>query len=160
MEIIRPAHHLKAEAVHDWKEIQDEALEMKELIKRNDFKGLYSQGYALSHAQVSNQPKDFFVLNTAVELDKIGKLEKVFGHWCIINPKLLAGDEEVDFMEACMSFPFRAAKKTKRFFNIKVEYFTPGLLGLKRHVKQLIDIPAYIIQHELDHAQGRNIYNL
>ena len=159
MEIIQPAHHIVAAPVKNWKEIEKDALELRDFIRYNKFKGLWEKAYAISHAQVSNSPKNFFVLNEGMEN---GILKKMFGSWCIVNPEIIWKDDLylVDFKDACMSFPFRQPKNIQRYYIIKVKYYVPFLGFLRKKVKRFENIPAFIVQHEGEHSQGKNIYGL
>lgn len=155
MNIIRPAHNIVATKVKSWRSIKKEALELREFMKDIDKKveGHYKSAYAISHAQVSSNPKDFFVIDESHE-----ELLKLFGSWCIINLKVVKSSEEIHWDEACMSFPFRKPKNTYRMNKVTVKYRVP-FLWFTRPVKRKFDgLPAFICQHESDHANGKNIY--
>lgn len=154
MEIIFPAHNKPATPVENWKEIKKDALELQEFIKSGQFKGYYGTAYAISHTQVSEEPKRFFVINK----DKKYKLKKIFGSWCVVNLKIIKGEDLVEFTEACMSWPFRQPRKTERYFRVKVKYQIPFLGLLIPKTKKFKGLPAFICAHEADHAEGRNIY--
>jgi len=157
LEIILPAHHKHSQTVKNWKEISSDATEMRKMILANNFIGHYSGGFALAHSQVSNDPKKFFVINEVVQ---DGILLKTFKHWCIINLKIIKFGHPVSFEEACLSFPFRKVKKVNRMAKIKVIYQIPSYFGtMRKKKKELIDIAAFICQHELAHFVGKNIYN-
>ena len=166
MKIIRPYHHNPATKVENWEEIKDQALELREFIKNTKFEGYYERAYALSHAYVSKKPKDFFVVNDNIphemEDGKKGRsdfLVKGFGHWCIINPKIIKKDVPVPFPDGCFFFPYRKPKKLERFYYIVVEYFIPFWFGkLRKKVAKLEGIPAFIVQHEIEHSLGKDAY--
>lgn len=153
--IIQPAHNKSAMICKSWRYIKYEAESLRKFIKEAKFIGEYKSAYAISHAQVSYAPLHFFVINETI-LD--GRLKKWFGHWCVINIKILEGDDPVLFPEACMSFPYRQPKKTKRWNRIKVEYYIPFFWTWRRVRRRLRGLPAFIVAHELEHAIGQNIY--
>lgn len=153
MQILKPLGNQVAEKVKNWKEIRKDAQELKALINAGDYDGHWRDAYAISHVQVSRQPKDFFVLN---ELKT-----KVFGSWCVVNLKIIKQSGPCTYPEGCMSFMFREMKRVDRFDKITVTYWTPFLdLFLIPHRKTFKDLDAFICQHEFDHAQGKNIYGL
>lgn len=159
MKIIRPAHNLPATKVKSWKEIKDQALTLRQLIMNGGFEGMYSRAYAISHAQVSDEPKWFFVVNETLG-DKDGiNLVKKFGSWVVINMEILETSTPVWYNEACMSFPHRKPKNTDRFLNVKVRYQIP-VLGrfLIWRTRKFEGLCAFITQHEQDHAVGKSIY--
>ena len=81
MQIIKPCHNKIATKVKSWRSIKKEAFELREFINAKGFKGNWDDAFAISHTQVSEEPKRFFVLNEI----KI----KRWGHWCIINLKII-----------------------------------------------------------------------
>jgi len=155
MQILLPAHHKKSSKVKNWKEIKAEASELRELVNGKSSVGYYEASYAISHAQVSHEPKRYFVVN---ERAGTGKLRKIFGGWCIVNPEIIRARDPVIHTEACMSFPFRKEKGVNRFLEIEVKYRVPvwGFLFPKR--KKFKDLPAFILAHEIQHMEGKNIY--
>ena len=157
MKIIRPCHHKVAEKVKSWLSIKKEALELREFIKhtKENVEGYYKTAYAISHVQVSENPKNFFVLGEALRDDG---LVSVYGHWCIINLEIVAEEEPVWFTEACMSFPFRKEKPVARMKKVTVKYRVPFLWFTRPVTRKLAGLCAYIAQHESDHANGINIY--
>lgn len=64
----------------------------------------------------------------------------------------------VYYPEGCMSFPFRTAKNTERYFRIKVKYQIKGFFGLKTIEEWIEGLKAHIFQHEIDHFNAKNIY--
>lgn len=154
-QIIRPAHHKPATICKDWKSIKDKAEALRDLVRNGTFEGQYSSAYAISHAQVSNEPLSFFVINEEMQN---GELVKWFGHWCIMNIKILEKDDPVYWDEACMSFPHRAPRRTDRWNKIKVEYYVPFFRWQRKITRRFKGLPAFIAQHEFEHATGKNIY--
>jgi len=146
MQIIKP-HNRPSEQVKKYKEIKNEIKEMKELLEATDL------GVALAHAQVSETPKNFFIVRD--------KFKKFFNyHTVIINPKILYKNEKTMSMEGCLSFPYRKPISVVRFNNILIQYVSPCWVGcLHKHSYYLKELPAYIFQHEYDHCQGIDIYN-
>jgi peptide deformylase len=156
MHIIKPLTNKVSEKVKSWSQIKKEALELKEFMDAKKFEGQWKDAWAISHCQVSNEPKSFFVVNK--------KVEQKFGHWCIINLKIVKQTDPCLYPEACMSFMFRQPKKVKRFVKVTVTYSTPFLnlflVPRRRKFNGDKDIEAFIVQHESDHSHGQNIYNL
>lgn len=157
MNILRPAHGLLATRVKSWNEIKVEALELREFIKttENNVEGYWKKAYAISHAQVSYRPKDFFVVN-----EWYTDLIELFGTWCVINPKIIRSGEEVYWKEACMSFPHRQPTNVDRFNKIIIEYSIPFLWFTRTVRRKFIGLPAFICQHEIEHRDGKNIYKM
>jgi hypothetical protein len=60
--------------------------------------------------------------------------------------------------EACMSFPNRSKRDTERYYRIKVRYQIKGIFGLKTVTEWVEGLKAHMFQHEIDHAQGKNMY--
>jgi len=151
MKIIIPPHKKISTVVKNLKEIRQDALDMIELIEKNDFKeGVWKQAYALSHSQVSENPKTFFVINKTDP-----QIKKNFRKKIIINPVILEKAEEVFNKEACMSMPYRKSAKVKRYRKIKVIYYVPGWFGrLKKKVETCVGLKAFIFSHEIEHFNG------
>ena len=155
MDILRPAHNKVAEPVKSWRSIREEAQELREFVRRGKFTGNYSKAFAISQAQVSDKPLRYFVINEDVEN---GSLKKWFGGWCIMNLRILHAEDGIYWKEACMSFPHREPKNTDRFNKVKVEYRVPFLWGSRKVKRSFKGLPAFVCQHELDHANGINLY--
>jgi len=158
MEIILPPHLKPGSAVEDLKSIIQEAQEIKELIKSGKIfypGSKLTDAYAVAQPQVSNNPLRYFVLNP-IKKDII----KDFEGEVIVNPKILSKDKttRVMFPEGCLSYPFRDMKKVKRFTIIKVRYTIIGLLRNRTIEKDLNNISAIIFQHEMQHLNGKSIY--
>lgn len=81
----------------------------------------------------------------------IGSEEQIFKR-VFINPKLITmGGDMISLEEACLSIPGISAK-VHRPFMIALSWYDED----KEFNKQLfIDIPSRIIQHELDHLEGK-----
>ena len=154
MRIILPPHNKVASEVLSWEQIKNDAKLIREMVN-GKFDGNFTKAYSLAHAQVSEEPKTFFV----VSRDKKYGLEKILGHWCIINPKIIEASDRREIKEACMSFPLRDAKYVRRYFKVKVQYQVPGLFRLKKKTRTLVQVPAQIFQHEIEHSRGENIFH-
>jgi len=117
----------------------------------------HTECYAIAQPQASLKPLRYFVLNP-----KFTEIVKEFEGVIIVNPRLISKDRLTRFMnpEYCMSWPFRPTKKVKRFKNIEVEYlaFAAYKNEFIKVKKMLFDLPAIIMQHELQHLNGKNIY--
>lgn len=153
MKIIRPLTNIVSSKVKNWKQIRSEALELREFLKAKDFDGYWQDAFAISHTQVCKEPKNFFVVHD--------QLIKKFGHWCIINLKIIKKSKPCTFPEGCMSFPFRKEKRVDRFAEVLVLYYVPVFnLFLIPKWKKFKNLEAFICQHEFDHSKGENIYGL
>ncbi len=144
------------------KEIKSEMEDLRELVRHGKFEGHYARAYAISHAQVSTTPKHFFVINEDIETEIDGKkytLKQLFGHWCIINAEILNRSMPIEWEDACMSFPWRKPKRIERYAMVKAAYWIPFLGTWRKKEKMFKGLPALILQHELEHALGKNIYN-
>ena len=151
--ILHPLGNEVATKVKSWREIKKEALALLDFIDKKKFEGHWEDAYAISHAQVSREPKSYFVLNKMKE--------KKFGGRVIINCRMIKSSVPSIFPEGCMSFMFREMKKVDRFAHITVVYWTPFLnLFLIPHRKKFKNIESFIVQHELQHARGENIYGI
>lgn len=74
--------------------------------------------------------------------------------------ELIAGKKpnSAQYMEGCMSFPYRKAKKINRFNKIKVSYYVMERGRERRKTRWLEGLPSQVFQHEFDHIQGQNIF--
>ncbi len=155
MKILRPAHNFIAEKVKNWRQIKSEALELRKFIgmTQDVVEGHYKTAFAISHAQVSDKPLNFFVIN-----EKHKDLIKLFGSWCIINLRILKQEEPCYWKEACMSFPFNKPKNVDRYNKVTVRYSVPFLWFTIPQKRYFFGLPAFICQHENEHANGTNIY--
>jgi len=153
MDLIFPPHHFPSERVRSWWQIKRAAKEMERMIDAGGFGGKHPQAAALSHAQVSLKPLSFFVINKL--------LTKYFhGQRIIINARIASATGPVEFREGCMSYPMNGSTKTDRFNEVYVVYQLPTWYGgLKTVQQKLVGAPAFVVQHETDHAKGLHIYD-
>lgn len=152
MKIIQP-HKKIATKVTCFKDIYLDAAEIKEMMKTKEFRGNWKAAFSLHHSQVSNNPFDFFVVDESLSL--------YFGGYQVIcNPRILEADDMSSCKEGCMSFPFRPEKNTKRYQWVHAQFqvFSKVLKRMKTVTMDLTGLPAVILQHEMDHARGVNIY--
>jgi len=70
----------------------------------------------------------------------------------MFNPVLIRKDTPYETEEGCLSLP--GVRKTTRYRNIEVEYLDASW---KKHRQKYSGWTAQIIQHELDHLEGRII---
>lgn len=169
IKLIKP-HYNSSIPVSKYSEIKKDAEELLKLVDQ-EFEGSYAEAYALSHCQVREHPFAFFVLNS-----KIVKEWKAFPHRVIINPKIISVPAKAEVLddqgkvakirnemfieEACMWFPHRRPKKLRRYYQIRVQYQIPFFFGLfLRTITEDCDrLKAHILQHNIDHINGKNIY--
>ena len=69
----------------------------------------------------------------------------------MINPKILSFDEQRMMPESCLSFP-GVFEKIFRYNTVNVEY--TDITG-KRTAKKLTGLPAQVVQHEIEHLDGK-----
>ena len=160
MRIIIPPHLKAASKVEDPKDIISEAITIQKMIANRE---VYAPGskwdecFAVAQPQVSDRPLRYFVLNP-----KWKEIVKAFGGEIIVNPRLLSKDKStrIMFKEGCLSYPFRPIKKTKRFRKIEVTYVIITSKGQITEIpnKPLEEIPAIVFQHELEHLNGKSIW--
>lgn len=151
MQILKPLGNKISEKVKSWSQIKKEAWELKDFLDAKKFKGHWTDAFSISHCQVSNEPKCFFVVNK--------KKIKEFGHWCVINARIVKNEQPVTFSEGCMSFMYRKEANVERYAKITVTYQTPFLnLFLIPRRRVLKEIDAFIVQHEVQHFSGKSIY--
>ncbi|MCK5027371.1 MAG: peptide deformylase [Candidatus Pacebacteria bacterium] len=110
--------------------------------------GRYPMAHAIAHCQVDhNDPLRFFV---------------TYDGMVIINPKIVKRDSEtITIIEACYSFANREGKNIKRYAKIYVDYQFMKKKGdvVQRRDQLFEDTKARVVQHELDHFQGKSIYS-
>lgn len=152
-----PSHRFGSKTVKSYEEIERDALELRYL-SNGKFNGYYEQCFALHHSQVSRQPYNFFTVSKQVE----GR----FTSWLILNPKIISKDRDTKYKvkEGCMSFPLRTPTNVFRYKNVRISYqiYEQGVFGvplLKQIEENVEGLVAEIFQHEIDHANGKNIYD-
>ena len=69
----------------------------------------------------------------------------------LINPEIIASEGKQSFKEACLSVPGVAAE-VERAYWVKVKALTPK--G-QEEIFEFEGFPAVVVQHELDHLQGK-----
>ena len=116
---------------------------------------------ALHHAQVSGNPYKIFVIKRAIIGGKQNELV------AILNAKILEKDPESKrtVLEGCLSFPDRGDKKVQRCLKVKVRFDRPvpskedpKKIVLEEKIEWVEGTIAQIFQHEIQHANGFNIY--
>lgn len=156
MKLLNRLSHKPAAKVTSYGQIKAAAADMLTLLNADKFAGKYDNGFALHHAQVSNEPLNFFVTHRSWE----NVLPSI-----VVNAKIIERMEPLTFKEACLSFPFRDPIKTPRYWRVIVEYEEYSKArswfanGLRPQQMAFDGLAALIFQHENDHAIGKNIYN-
>lgn len=112
-------------------------------------KGKYPSGFAIAHSQIEDKkPLRFFVMHT-------GEL--------IINPVITRHTQHtVDSEEGCLSFENNPMVTIQRWNKIEVDYQTLNEKDKLTEIlhKKLSGKESKIYQHEIDHMDGKNIYNI
>jgi len=167
MKIITPPQNLKAAHVEIWSLIKKEAKDLVALIDARDFEGKWKDAFAISHAQVSDCPYSFFVIHR--EKAWIFSQNRV-----IINAKILSTEGKlIKSKEACMGYPHDKVSKVGRYHKIKFEFYVLRKMNKFKHIVslnfrnpklermelELTGLPAFIVQHEVDHSNGITIYD-
>lgn len=160
MKITIPPLKVKSDPVRTWNEIKKEAKELIVFLDARQFYGHWKDAFSISHVQVFNmgadplaRPKRFFVVHR--------DLAWMFGkNRVLINANILSGENKRRSREGCMGFPQENVTKVKRFSNIKVEFWVISgfFKKLKRIEMDLDGRAALIVQHEVQHFEGGNIY--
>jgi peptide deformylase len=160
MNIILPPHLKAAIKIEEPKLIIPEAIAIQKMILNREFVtpgSKWDECFAVAQPQVSSQPLRYFVLNP-----KWKKIVDAFGGEIIVNPRLLSKDKStrIMFKEGCLSYPFRPIKKVKRYRKIEVTYVIITGKGQITEIpnKILEEIPAIVFQHELQHLNGKSIW--
>ena len=104
--------------------------------------GIKAGAYAIAHCQVTdNDPLKFFVTNEG----------EIFINPYIINHTNVT----VDSKEGCMSFPLMPDIIVQRYHKITVNYLDANFIP---QVETFSGKMAKVLQHEIDHFEGVNIY--
>ena len=133
--------------------------------------GLYNSFYALAHAQcVNDDPLRFFVTNNKLAGDS-WFFNNPVKTLVIINPVITRHtNSPIESEEGCASYAFMPKTKVNRYNKCEVEYneldFYKNVDGTFKAVlsprkrAQLSGIVARVWQHEIDHMDGKYIYDL
>lgn len=158
MELLPKLPKIAAKKVTDFSFIREDARDMLLLLNADNFQGKYHDGFALSHAQVSEKPLQFFVTHRSWSAS--GTMPEI-----IINASIVYGMDKEPFREACLSWPHRDPKWKDRYWRIVVQFDVPSWTagmpfsnGLKHEEQTFDGIAAIIFQHEIEHARGIDMY--
>jgi peptide deformylase len=148
LEILPLAHNKPCETI---KEITPELVQIianmkARLEKPFAQKDGMAMGYALAHPQVcEDRPLRLFVARE-------GKLSGTV----FINPEIVWGEVEYPAQESCLSFPTMPPVIVRRYKKCLCRWF--DIYG-QEHKTEFWDVQAEIFQHEVEHLEGKNIYN-
>ena len=126
--------------------------------KRDTLKNFYMPSQVIVNARILEIPEKLSV-NKPVR-----KVVKKNG---VMTPEItIVPSEEKNLIgvpEACMSFPNRTSKTMARYYRIKVRYQYPskwfGLFWyLKTKTEWVEGLKAHVFQHEIEHAEGKNMF--
>lgn len=169
--------HVFAQPIRHFEAAVSDAREMITLMKEMSGEGRERNIFALHHSQVNPRPLNFFVLNFMLLPRKVGNKE-LFASSVICNARIIGTDvpkeilkqneitdykeqAKIPMSEGCASFPNRTPKYVPRYEWVKVAFEVPDEKDMTKFHKQELDLPgiyAQIFQHEIDHANGKNIY--
>ena len=167
MKTIIPPHLKAAHGVENISSIIPEAIEICKGIQDKIFSppgSQYTDCFAMAQPQVSDNPLRYFVINPVLG----ASVAKDLGGLVIINPHIISKDRTSRLMhpEGCMSYPFRAVKKVKRFNRIIVSYESIKDISNSKLItsdrieeKEISGMTAMVFQHELEHLNGQSIYS-
>ena len=146
MHIIPPHNNVSRPITpDDYRDVIRDAADMLELC--NTRHGLYPSGYAVAHAQVSENPLRFFVANN-------GNI--------VINPIIIRKTKTpVKRIEGCLSYPDNKPIEVMRSNKCEVEYevLNPIMRTTTKRTENMSGLQAQIFQHEIDHMDGHCIYD-
>lgn len=139
--IIEPHRVISREVTNaDVQRVMAEAEKMKQHIQGNCV--------ALAHSQIDDKdPLRFFLIQT-------GEI--------IVNATIVRHvDYTVDSIEGCMTYPGAKAVVRQRWHKVDVDFQTieEGTRLSGRMSKTFRGMQAFIMQHEIDHAEGRYCYD-
>lgn len=126
---------------------EDPALErlVDEMMETMEF----AQGVGLAAPQIGVS-KRIFVMDADTITEELD--EPDYGPMVFINPKILEqGEEQIELEEGCLSIP-DVRDKVKRPDEIRVQYLDGTL---KERVDTFHGWTSRVIQHELDHLDGK-----
>ena len=131
--------NIKSESVTDFKAVQEIIDDLLDTAKANA-----SNCAGLAANQIGHN------LRVAVYIDKKGQYQ------VLINPKLISRSKEISAgMEGCLSRPDSPEIKVRRHKWVKLKEYDPKT---KTYVKRTYKgYQSRIVQHELDHMNGKLI---
>lgn len=121
-------------------------------------KNFYFPSRVIVNAKILNIPEKIHVTKPVRRIERVGNK---------VQPKITLeeADEKnlIGVPEACFSFTHMKPRTTERYFRIRVRYQYPvKLLGLFpvlwRKTEWVEGLKAHIFQHEIDHANAKNMY--
>ena len=145
--IIVAPHRIIAREVYrgDYRRILKDADKMEQMCNKR-YSDLYPGAHALAHTQITDyDPLRFFVNSNG----------QIF-----MNPKIVRREDTIHVREGCVSFPNRPPKKLYRSRRIEVTYETlDDLKDVEQRTGWLSKQAAQVFQHEIDHLDGKYIYD-
>lgn len=155
----------------DFKKIEKVAFDMTMLAFNAEKENLFGNVFAVAHAQIVKKPLAFFILNA-----KNPKITAQFGDFIqkygpiIINPKIVPGKHsgtKQDMWEGSLSFPGKEMIEVRRYYKITVAFHyltfsktTSKVSGIKKAEESFKGFCSQLFQHEIDHTNGINIYEI
>ena len=135
---------------------------IRPIVRDTFFLGQKSEAAAQADISVGQDLQDTLIANrdrcVGMAANMIGVKKRIiivnvgFMNLVMYNPSLLKKDMPYETEEGCLSLD--GVRKTIRYQNIEVEYLDGSW---KKHRQAFSGWPAQIIQHELDHLEGRII---
>lgn len=135
---------------------------IKPVVRDTFFLGQKSEAALPADVQVGQDLKDTLNANrdrcVGMAANMIGIKKRIiivnvgFSDLVMYNPHILKKDSPYETEEGCLSLD--GVRKTIRYRNIEVEYLDGSW---KKHQQSFSGWTAQIIQHEMDHLEGRII---
>jgi hypothetical protein len=135
--------------------IKDNAIDQRELKTRTN-KNFWFPSQIIYNAKIIEAPKKIKERVAVRELED-PKDKKNLKTKIASQDKMVSNIIEVK--EGCASFPDRKPKIVKRYYRIKVSYQIRTWYGYKTVIEWVEGLKSHIFQHEIEHSQGKNIYN-
>ena len=125
--------------------------------KKDTTKNFYFPSQIIVNARILEAPEKLSVNKPVRKLVKKGGK--------IVPEISIVPSEEKNLIgvpEACMSFLHRTQRTTERYYRIKVRYQYPrkilGMWFLWTKTEWVEGLKSHIFQHEIDHAEAKNMY--
>ena len=144
------------------REGMDEEIMVKAIVKDVFFLGQKSETATKQDLPVGQDLQDTLIANrdrcVGMAANMIGVKKRIiivnmgFMNMVMYNPVIVKKDTPYETEEGCLSL--EGVRKTTRYQNIEVEYLDGSW---KKHRQKYSGWVAQIIQHEVDHLEGRII---
>lgn len=134
--------------------VKKHAIDQRDLPSRNK-KNFWFPSQIIYNAEILNKPE---------EIKKEVSVRELVDPNDRKNLKTKISREErlvpntIDVFESCSSFPYKKAKRVKRYYKIKVRYQIKTWYGFRTITEWVEGVKSHTFQHEIQHSAGRNIF--